>query len=55
MAHPFFWAGVSLYGDTEHLERPGQSKFWLHGLIGIVLVGSIMVMWWMGRISLSPK
>lgn len=42
MAHPFFWAGVSLYGDTESMDRPGQGKLWLFGLIGLVLVGGIV-------------
>jgi CHAT domain-containing protein len=44
MAHPFFWAGVSLYGDTESMDRPGQGKLWLFGLIGLVLVGGVFVM-----------
>jgi CHAT domain-containing protein len=44
MAHPFFWAGVSLYGDPESMDRPGQGKLWLFGLIGLVLVGGGIVM-----------
>ncbi len=44
MAHPFFWAGVSLYGDTESMGRPGEGKIWWMGLIGLVLVGGGFVM-----------
>ena len=44
MAHPFFWAGVSLYGDTGSMDRPGQGKLWLFGLIGLVFVGGVFVM-----------
>jgi CHAT domain-containing protein len=43
MSHPFFWAGISVYGDTERMDRKGHAKLWLFGLIGLVLVGGVIV------------
>ncbi|RME98713.1 MAG: CHAT domain-containing protein, partial [Bacteroidetes bacterium] len=46
-AHPFFWAGLIVQGDTKVVPATRKTKrwMWLFGLAGVLLLGAAIILW----------
>lgn len=45
LAHPFFWAGISLYGDPGSIDTPAKANWLGYGLVGCVLLAGGIWFW----------
>ncbi|MBN7810886.1 CHAT domain-containing protein [Algoriphagus sp. H41] len=47
LAHPYYWAGLGLIGDTSALDSQG-GKPWLHWALAVALLVGLLF-WWMKK------